>query len=262
MWLLVVNLFAALHGAPHMVKAPAKGRIMKPVKRAMSKPSRRRPSYPPVELFAANLGETLQFRPYDERGRVRKGADRELARLLRCRQTGARHQVPRRLAEVIYSVSRHYPGRRIEIFSGYRPQKYCTRAHSRHLTASAIDFRIPGVKNESLIAWLRSTFHPLGVGYYPNGVHVHLDVDRDRDTYWIDTGDAPAPAATPMAIGDTAPTSVEATADEPVEELAPTPRPTDPAPEAEIPTAPADEADEDETQEALEPPQGDPQFVE
>src|SRR5262245_13123810 len=37
--------------------------------------ARPRPSYPAVELFAVNLGETLRFRPYDERGRLRRGVD-------------------------------------------------------------------------------------------------------------------------------------------------------------------------------------------
>jgi hypothetical protein len=123
----------------------------------------------------------------------------------------------------LYQVARHYPGHRLEVYSGFRPKKYCTREHSRHLTASAIDFHIAGVKNEALIGWLRATFHPAGVGYYPNGVHVHLDVDRVRDTYWIDAGDAPAPRlpgsdGRPLsAIGDTAPEQIEATSDEPVE---------------------------------------------
>jgi uncharacterized protein YcbK (DUF882 family) len=280
MWLVLLNLFAALHDDP-IAKATSKGRALQSVQRSVRKSSRpSRPSYPPAELFAANLGERLQFRPYDARGRTRKGADRELAHLLRCRQTGARHRVPRRLMEVIYAISRHYPGRRIEIFSGYRPRKYCTRAHSRHLNASAIDFRIPGVKNESLIAWLRSTFHPVGVGYYPNGVHVHLDVDRDRDTYWVDAGDAPT---TPLAVGDTGLNSEDAMADEEVDAVVAAAHPADPGPkpkheqadeavEAPAPTvnrvdqSPAPQRSEfvagGETNDSLEPPTDDPHFLE
>jgi uncharacterized protein YcbK (DUF882 family) len=198
------------------------GRILQPKQRAKVQAPRRNP-FPAVELFAVNLRETLKYRPYDDKGKPRKNANKELTRLLRCWHTGRQHAVDARLGRVLYQVARHYPGRRIEVFSGFRPKKYCTRQHSRHLTASAIDFRIPGVKNESLIGWLRSSFHPLGVGYYPHGVHVHLDVDRAIDTYWIDADDAPSPGRNrPLAaIGDTAPSAIEATQDEPVEAAAP-----------------------------------------
>jgi uncharacterized protein YcbK (DUF882 family) len=161
----------------------------------------KRPSFPPVELFGANLNESLRFRPFDERGRPRKAATAELTHLLRCRQTGQQHRVDPRLVRALYTVGRHYAGRRIEIYSGYRPRAYCTRPHSRHLTASAVDFRVVGVRNEALIQWLRATFHPAGVGYYPNGVHVHFDLDRTYDTYWVDTGDDDAHE--PLARSDT-----------------------------------------------------------
>ena len=39
-----------------------------------------------------------------------------------------------------------------------------------------------------LVRWLRQSFHPIGVGYYPNGGHVHLDVDRQRDAFWVQRG--------------------------------------------------------------------------
>src|SRR5205807_276310 len=76
---------------------------------------------------------------------------------------------------------------------------------------------------------MRDTFHPVGVGYYPNGVHVHLDVDRVHDAYWIDAGDAPTPAdshAPLVAGGDLSPDSIDARGDEPVMEV---PSPGEPA---------------------------------
>lgn len=151
----------------------------------------RRPRFPPVELYGANTNEALRLRPFDERGRTRKAALVELTHFLRCRQSGRQHRVDPRLMRALYNVGRHYAPRRLEVFSGYRTRAYCSRPQSRHLTASAVDFRVAGVANESLVAWLRATFHPAGVGYYPNGAHVHLDVDRARDTYWVDAGDAP-----------------------------------------------------------------------
>lgn len=217
--LLSIVLFATTPGGMQ----PVKPRVLTPQRHAPKPRTKaRKAEYPPVEMFAVNLRERFLLRPYDALGKARKSVDKELARFMRCWHTGKQHKVNPRLAQVVYAMGRHFPGKRIELYSGYRPRKYCTLAHSRHLTASAIDFRIPGVKNESVISWLRERFHPVGVGYYPNGVHVHLDVDRDHDTYWIDSGDTPRRDPRPLAaVGDTAPSSIEATADEPVEMTAP-----------------------------------------
>jgi uncharacterized protein YcbK (DUF882 family) len=148
-----------------------------------------RPTFPAVALYGPNLNESLRFRPYDDRGRPRKAALGELSHFLRCRHTGKQRRVDPRLMRALYTVGRHFAGHRLEVYSGYRPRAFCTRAHSRHLTASAVDFHVDGVDNEALVRWLRATFHPSGVGYYPNGVHVHLDLDRAHDTYWVDAGD-------------------------------------------------------------------------
>jgi uncharacterized protein YcbK (DUF882 family) len=169
----------------------------------------KRPTFPSVALFGPNTNENLRFRPYDDRGRTRPAARAELTRFLRCRHTGRQHSVDPRLMRALYTVGRHFSGHRLEVYSGYRPRAYCTRPHSRHLTASAIDFRVDGVDNESLVRWLRATFHPAGVGYYPNGVHVHLDLDRTHDTYWVDEGDDnDAPLPTTFVDGSE-PTGVE-----------------------------------------------------
>lgn len=199
--------FASTIGLAHAHAAPPKHADAKPDPKQQKKgahpprksaqsrskvtPSRQPPHrerYPAVALFAAHVNETLAYRPHDEKGRARRDAPRELQRLLRCRQTGQQHKVAPQLAEALYEIGRHYPGHRLEIYSGYRPRAYCTRTHSRHMTGSAVDFHVEGVRNEELIAYLRKTFHPSGVGYYPNGVHVHLDLDRTADTYWVDDG--------------------------------------------------------------------------
>lgn len=177
-------------------KSAAQARVLMPKEKLRARAqAARAPRFPAVTLREVNLKEALSWRPFDDRGRPRVAAGKELERFLRDTHTGRRHLVDPRLGKVLYAVARHY-GRPIEVFSGYRPPEFSTRKHSRHLTGSAIDFRIPGVRNEALVAWLRATFHTAGVGYYPNGVHVHIDVDRARDTYWVDTGDAPSPSPT------------------------------------------------------------------
>lgn len=74
-------------------------------------------------------------------------------------------------------VVERWPGRSIEVVSGYRPSSD-PHAGSRHAHARALDFRVVGVARESLRDFCR-TLPLAGVGYYPHSVFVHLDV-RDR----------------------------------------------------------------------------------
>jgi uncharacterized protein YcbK (DUF882 family) len=205
----VVALGSAAHATPPVTAKPKPPTVSAPAspKKAQARVilskektrakivAARAPRFPSVALHEVNLKEDLAYRPFDDRGRPRVGATKELEKFLRDTHTGRRHAVNPRLGKVLYEVARHY-GHPIEVFSGFRPIEFSSRKHSRHITGSAVDFRIPGVRNEALVRYLRMTFHPAGVGYYPNGVHVHLDVDREQDTYWVDTGDAPSPAPT------------------------------------------------------------------
>ena len=72
----------------------------------------------------------------------------------------------------------------IEIVSGYRHVSRHTD-RSNHTRGRAVDMRVEGVGNRRLFEVLRRSFADIGVGYYPNGTFVHLDV-RDRATIWVD----------------------------------------------------------------------------
>jgi hypothetical protein len=87
-----------------------------------------------------------------------------------------------RLLGMLARVARQFPGREIEIVSGYRPSAN-PHAGSRHAHARAIDLRVTGVSRSRLRDFLR-TLPNAGVGYYPNSVFVHLDVR--------DAGEGPA----------------------------------------------------------------------
>lgn len=81
----------------------------------------------------------------------------------------------------LQKVANRYPGKVIEIISGYRPD---ARDTSRHHHGSALDMRVAGITREKLRDFLR-TFEETGVGYYPNSFFVHMDV-RDTKGYWVD----------------------------------------------------------------------------
>jgi hypothetical protein len=72
---------------------------------------------------------------------------------------------------------------RVLLVSGYRPKS----VGSYHQSGRALDFRIDGVPNESLVAFCK-TLPDTGCGYYPNSSFVHMDV-RDAGAghiAWID----------------------------------------------------------------------------
>jgi len=93
-------------------------------------------------------------------------------------------QIPRLhpgLLTRLQSVADRFPGRRIEIISGYRPR---ARRTSRHRHARALDIRVQGVSRAHVSEHAR-TLPETGVGYYPNSLFTHIDV-RERSAYWVD----------------------------------------------------------------------------
>jgi hypothetical protein len=89
----------------------------------------------------------------------------------------------------LQKIANRYPGKIIEIISGYRPD---SRDTSRHHHGRALDLRVSGVTRERLRDFLR-TFEDTGVGYYPNSYFVHMDV-RDQKGYWVDRSGPGEPA--------------------------------------------------------------------
>lgn len=93
------------------------------------------------------------------------------------------------LLERLTRIADAFPGRTIEIQSGYRPE---APASSRHHHARALDLMVIGVPREEVRDLARS-FDETGVGWYPNSTFVHVDV-REESEYWVDEsrpGEAP-----------------------------------------------------------------------
>jgi LysM repeat protein len=113
-------------------------------------------------------------------GNVRdRDASRRIAEVL-APYKGEPAAIDPRLVTLIARVSDTFGGRQLYVVSGYRPG-----GRSRHASGQAIDFTIDGVPNWALRDYLL-TIERVGVGYYPNSTHVHLDV-RDQSASWVDT---------------------------------------------------------------------------
>ncbi len=181
-WLFVFCL-ASGHGKVSVAisRAPAvKTRLPVTAKRTKA------PRWPTIELFHVNRRETFRLCIADSKGRPVRGLQRRVDQFLRCHYTNTRHRMNPRLTRLVYEAGRHWPGRRVEIVSGYRAPSVAKNPHSPHKLGLACDFRIAGVKNTELRDYLRGAFPHIGVGYYPNSSFVHLDVRQGASAFWID----------------------------------------------------------------------------
>jgi uncharacterized protein YcbK (DUF882 family) len=157
---------------------PATGPARKKLKKA--------PKNAPVVLYHVNRRETMALRLRDGKGRPVKGMQRRFDHFLRCHYTNVEHKMDPRLMKLLYQTGHHWPGRRLEVVSGYRHPDVAKNPHSPHMKGLACDFRVEGVRTAELRDYLRHTFDKVGVGYYPNSTFVHLDVRKDRSAFWID----------------------------------------------------------------------------
>jgi LysM repeat protein len=106
------------------------------------------------------------------------GADQRISDVL-APAKGETRAIDARLIALIVQVSDNFGGRPLYVVSGYRPG-----GHSRHASGHALDFTIDGVPNWAVRDYLL-TLERVGVGYYPNSNHVHLDV-REQSATWVD----------------------------------------------------------------------------
>jgi uncharacterized protein YcbK (DUF882 family) len=184
--LTAVALLALASPRVAATPGPSGGATRTAAKGGARKPSKTAPKNGPVVLYHVNRRETMALRLRDGRGRPVKGMQRRFDHFLRCHYTNVQHKMDPRLMRLLYQTGRHYPGRRIEVVSGYRHPTVAKNPHSPHMRGLACDFRVEGIKTAELRDYLRHTYDKVGVGYYPNSTFVHLDVRKDRSAFWID----------------------------------------------------------------------------
>jgi uncharacterized protein YcbK (DUF882 family) len=176
---------------PVAARPPAGGKPAIPPRQSAGKPTGKaahaaRPKTTTVVLYHLNRRDTMTLRLRDAQGRPIKGQQKRFDHFLRCHYTNAQHAMNPRLLRLMYQTGRHWPGRRLEVVSGYRSPAVAKNPRSPHMKGLACDFRVVAVKNTELRDYLRRTFPKVGVGYYPNSSFVHLDVRKDRSAFWID----------------------------------------------------------------------------
>jgi uncharacterized protein YcbK (DUF882 family) len=140
-----------------------------------------------MPLYHIHTQKRISLRLYTKRGQIRPRAIRRFSRFLRSYRTDEVHPIHWRLAVILYEVWLHFGQPQVTIFSGYRPSKVVRLKTSKHVSGEAVDFALDGISNARLRDYLLKHWFMVGVGYYPNSYHVHLDV-RKKKAFWIDYG--------------------------------------------------------------------------
>jgi uncharacterized protein YcbK (DUF882 family) len=137
-----------------------------------------------LKLFAVNFRESLEVDLYDDDGVLDPAALDQLNHLWRCKRTDTEKPIDPHLFEVLAQVYDHFGGKTIELVSGFRNQQHQT---SFHFHGSASDIHIPGVSDKVLQKYLESIdTGGMGIGIYPRGGFVHVDVRPEPSYRWVD----------------------------------------------------------------------------
>ncbi|MBN2342490.1 MAG: LysM peptidoglycan-binding domain-containing protein [Deltaproteobacteria bacterium] len=133
-----------------------------------------------VQFVRIKKTKRMKIKLIRPNGIVHPRGRRALARLMGY----TRVRMHPRLAELMQRVAERFPGKAIEIMSGYRPPVRGKKKQSMHAKGRAVDFRVNGVSNALLYEFI-SSLDDVGAGFYPNSLHVHLDT-RDKKYLWTD----------------------------------------------------------------------------
>jgi uncharacterized protein YcbK (DUF882 family) len=136
-----------------------------------------------VRVENVNSGETATFQISDG-GRTRLEQAIAIEHFFRCRRTGRHKPLSDSVLGLLADVAKRWPGRIIEIVSGYRAPPFGTR-HSRHFAGNAIDLRVKGVRTARVRDFVWREHREVGVGHYAEQDFVHIDSRPGlADTAW------------------------------------------------------------------------------
>lgn len=93
----------------------------------------------------------------------------------RCKRTKRKHRMHAEVLAKLAEVADHYPGKTIEIVSGYRRTGFGVK-NSKHFRGRAIDMRVRGIKTAELRDFLwQGGGEGMGLGHYRSENFVHID---------------------------------------------------------------------------------------
>lgn len=135
-----------------------------------------------ILFLRVRTGERERLNLYNKNGSLNHKSVKKLSYLSRDKRDGKVKRLHFRLIHMLQQLAEEYPGKPIEIISGYRAQS--TGDESQHAFGRAMDLRIPGVSGKAIFRFCKSLPRS-GCGYYPNTGFVHIDA-RSKRAFWID----------------------------------------------------------------------------
>jgi LysM repeat protein len=168
--------------------------------------------FQPIHFLSVWNNKSAVLRLISGNGKINQRSRKILSRL--CgpkRKTKYEKLLHPRLIHMIQRTAERFPGKTVELISGFRPRKPGHR-ESMHNLGRALDFRLRGVDRKELYEFVKQ-LPKVGAGYYPNSVFVHMDV-REKSTFWVDFSGIGEPARYGKAVADIDPSAaIEAAAD-------------------------------------------------
>ncbi len=135
-----------------------------------------------ILFLRVRTGERKRLNLYHANGKLNRSSVKQLSYLARDKRDGKVKRLNFRLIHMLQQLAEAFPGKPIEIISGYRAQS--TGDESQHAFGRAMDLRVPGVSGKTLWRFCKSISRT-GCGYYPNSGFVHMDA-RSKRASWID----------------------------------------------------------------------------
>lgn len=145
-------------------------------------PPERRPTIP-VRLFNVNTKQELELELTPD-GFYRAEDEARVKDFFRCRRTGRYRPMAPGVLALLADIAAHYPGRVIEVVSGYRSPPFGA-PHSKHFRGHAIDLRVRGVRLSEVRDLVWTSHTGIGLGYYPSQRFLHVDWrPQEHDVAW------------------------------------------------------------------------------
>lgn len=154
-------------------------------KKSLSKERLPKPSGK-IWFYAIHFREVVKLNIYNKSGAFDESSLAALDEGFRCRRTLQTRAVDPRLFITLSRIQDHWPGKRVELVSGFRFQ---TNEGSRHYHASAMDIRVSGVDAQELYDYAETLDRGgMGIGIYPFARFVHIDfrAPGEKSYRWVD----------------------------------------------------------------------------
>jgi uncharacterized protein YcbK (DUF882 family) len=137
-----------------------------------------------LHLVFPGVKDDIEVNIYNDDGSYNLEALAEASHLLRCRRTDTERPMDPQLLMLLSHVYDHFGKKPLEIVSGYRNQRKKT---SNHYKGAAADIRIAGVSPKKVREFAETLDGGgMGIGFYPKGGFVHIDVRPPPSYRWID----------------------------------------------------------------------------